>query len=308
MSVHSTLKRKREQSSGSVIPLTPSSSHENVRAPDQDLLNSDEMPDLAFHIPNLSKPYQSLVKILENGKAQCRHPYVLKNQKTYLRVAQLLADQIVQQDAAIFNSKLFPQARYTHRATESYSHSFEAGLSQTLPGAKQLDLKRFACIGEESLVHVTNFSSQNTGKPSVVPPQSTSPLDEVDQPFTINPSMVRVQRMQAQIDISTPALQFWEELGLAPASSEKNIIAFCICPESKFVEERVMCFLDSVSSTYQSCNLGAHHLGFGSAGHGGALISVPTSSNATEAFIERLFEACGMLGKYLRIQMKTCRS
>lgn len=305
MPLYTTLKRKREQSSASDKPLTPQSSHENVRSPNYEVQDPYDMPGLALLIPSLPKPYPSIIKMLGSGKVQLCHPHVLKDQGTYLRVAQILADQIGPQDAAKigYHSELFAQARHISYATESYSEIFEGALQQILPGVKQLDLKRFASIGEESKIPATNSTSQHNGKPS----QSASSLDEVDQPFMINAPMVRVQRMQAHIDISTSALQFWEELGLAPASSEKNVMAFCICPESHFVEERAICFLESVSSAYQSCKLGVHHLGFGSIGHHGALVSVPRSTDGAEAPMERIFEACERLGEYLKMHLVTYR-
>ena len=302
-SLFTSHKRKRGQSPGSNDPLTPSNSYTDVRSPKQFVQDTIDVPNLGLLIPSLPRPYQKLSDLSEEQDVQLRRPSVLKDQKTYFRIAQLLADQIVQQHANVSNSfsTLLSPVRRRSQASESQSDLFISALLQTIPGAKPCDLKQFAEIVKEAPTTVANSSSLNTGKPVSVPSQSTSSLDDHNKPFMINTPLVRVRRMQAQIDISTSALPFWEELGLAPASNEKNVMAFCICPKSTFVKERVLSFLESVGSAYQSCKLGIHQLGFDSTCHDDALVSVPASTDRSKAFVDNVIEACGNLGENLKL-------
>lgn len=302
-------KRKREPSSASDGPLTPSNSLPDMLSPTQDGQDTMQNPHHGLLIPSLPMPYPSLFHVSDDDDTQVHNPYVSKDAKTYLRVAQLLADQIPLQDVVSLSGSstaLSASVKSKSQVTKSQSDSFESALYRNFPSITRCDLKQFASIGKGNLDQILSSSSQSLGKQLSAQSQVSSLQEELDQLFMINTPLLRVQRMATQMDILTSALPFWEELGLAPAASEKNVMALCICPESEFVEEQVMFLLESVRSAYQSHKLGTHQLGCGPAGYEGALVPVTPRSENTESSLDDLFDACENLGEYLKCYQATC--
>ena len=300
--LNATQKRKREPSSTSDVPLTPSNSQPDMLSPmgdDQEIIRK---PDRGLLIPSLPMPYPSLFYVSDDEDTHTNNPCVLKDPRAYLHVAQILADQISPQDVDLLSrssTALLTLVKCSSQCLKSQSDPFESALYRNFPSITQCDLKDFASIGKGTQDQIPTSSSQSVGKQSSAQSQVASSQEELDQLFMINTPLLRVQRMGTQMDISTSALPFWEELGLAPASGEKNVMAFCICPESDFVEEQILVFLESVRSVYQSHKLGSHQLGFGPAGYDGAIVPFTARSDSTESSLDDLFDTCGNLGGYL---------
>ena len=293
-------KRKRERSFTSDIPLTPSNSQPEILFSAEDGQDTVQMPNHGQLIPSLPMPCPSLFHVSDDEDIQWHNSYVPKDPKTYLHVAQLLADHSSLQNVDSLSrpsTALSALLKRTSQVTKSQSDTFESALYRNFPSITQCDLKHFASIGKGNLDQIPTSSSQTVGKQLSAHLQMSSLQEEPDQLFMINTPLLRVQRMETQMDISTSALPFWEELGLAPASSEKDVIAFCICPESAFVEEQVIFFLESVRSTYQSHKLGTHRLGLGTAGYEDAFVPVTARTDGTESSLDDLFDACGNLGE-----------
>ena len=254
-------------------------------------------------------PYPSLFYVTDDEEAHLHNSYASKDPKTYLQVAQLLADQIPLQDVDSLSTKsaaLSALVKRKHYVTKSQSDLFESALYRNFPSITHCKLKHFASIGKGNLDQVPSSSSQIVGKQLLTHSQVSGFQEELDQLFIISTPLLRVQRMGTHMDISTSALPFWEELGLAPASSEKNVMAFCICPESEFIEEQVIFFLESVRNAYQSYKLGTYQLGFGPAGYDGALVPVTARGDSTGSSVDDLFDACGNLGECLKCYYATC--
>ena len=73
--------------------------------------------------------------------------------------------------------------------------------------------------------------------------------------------LLRLQRYDSLLEVSSSALAFWEALGLAPANGPKNVRAYCICPDTEDHRELIDHLLISTTVAYESCKFGAHSRG-----------------------------------------------
>lgn len=122
---------------------------------------------------------------------------------------------------------------------------------------------------------------------------SSSSISEISIPHA------RVMRGDALMDISSTALQFWEELGLSPSSGPKNITAFCVHPDSEMVRRGVGSLMRSISAVYQSFRLGTHTCGNEDVGeYSDGLIPVPLDHRSMEDAASEIDTVCGHLGIY----------
>ncbi|CUS12969.1 unnamed protein product [Tuber aestivum] len=76
--------------------------------------------------------------------------------------------------------------------------------------------------------------------------------------FKLPPPHVHIHRAESALEILPPALHFWETFGFGPCSGAKNVIAFCLHPDSRSMEEAADAFLERVSGAYESGRYGVH--------------------------------------------------
>ncbi|PWW80713.1 hypothetical protein C7212DRAFT_355779 [Tuber magnatum] len=76
--------------------------------------------------------------------------------------------------------------------------------------------------------------------------------------FKIPPPHIHIHRAESALEILPPALHFWETFGFGPCSGAKNVIAFCLHPDSRSMEEAADAFLERVSGAYESGRYGVH--------------------------------------------------
>ena len=299
-SVHATLKRKRERSLGNDVPITPSYSHNYPISPAYNDQGSVDIPELTLftHTP-LTLPAE-LPDMAETLSLQSDRSSSIQDPRAYLQVAQLRVDQIghcnVELSGSILDDAPADDCLDVDFETSHYE-SFETMLGKTFPAVKQSELKEIlSAEGSLGTIPTTKSNAQNT-LIRAAEAQTKSSLDATKKPCRIQAPFACVRRMDSQIDIAVSALQFWEELGLAPASTEKDVIAYCIHPESTYIEERAVDFLESVKWAYQCCKLGTHQLGMNPTGHAGALTAVPVNCDSQEYAFQKVLEACEALGK-----------
>ena len=301
----SSLKRKRERSFRVDIPISPTYSIQSAPSPDDRDQAYVQMPELTLFTRTSLRPLAELLDPLEDHELQMNHPRLHLDPKVHLQIAQLVCDQIGQSNTE-FLAHFLPNASLANNKQRSdnihrYSSdvTFEALLQRPYPKARQWSLAE-VLVEEWRSLSLQPFgtpSTQSSSKQSADKAQIISHESEKEKPFKIKTPLAQVRRMDSQIDISISALQFWEELGLAPTSTDKNVIVHCIHPESQYVGERVMCFLESVKNAYQSCKLGKHRLGFNLTGQDGLLTAVPMNSSGTAYVSDKIFEACESLGQ-----------
>ena len=299
-----SMKRKRERSFGDEVPISPTCSHQSATSPDDRDQTSIDMPELTLFTRGSLRSLTELSDPLSDQEFRTNRPSLPLDPKLHLQIAQLVCDQIAQSNTGLLGN--FPNASSTYdkRRKENLhmdnSNSlFEALLQRVYPKARQWSLTEVLAEEEKSLAiqPIETPGVQSSSKQFADRTQTISYGNEKEKPFKIKTPLACVRRMDSQIDISISALQFWEELGLAPTSNEKNVIVHCIHPESQYIRERAVCFLESVKNAYQSCKLGTHRLGLNPTSHDGLLTAVPMSGNDTAYASDKILDACESLGQ-----------
>lgn len=225
------------------------------------------------------------------------------NGKEFLRLAQVLADQIIMQNY------LIALASETNVTGLDYLWAERASLiddlispvlSQILPGATKCSLRQFSAINQTS--NAQQVDVKDTAVPQgvaqrLLPRQLKGVTDEPHGIFNVPAPLACVRRGDVSIDLAISAMKFWEELSLAPVSGNKDVAAVCILPASVFVEERASSFLSAIGGAYRSLNLGTHHpcLDVGETRSG--LVPVPMGSSDSEKESHAIVEACERVGK-----------
>lgn len=302
MCLQASLKRKREESLGKDAPVTPSGSYGTPGSPHYHMQDPVAMPKLVLFTATSLISLEEHLNPLKEQMLEVDRPSTLQGQQTYLRVAQILTDQFARSDtkcSEFFSNVPVASDQLGMDSEYIQNDSLEAVLHRVYPGAKQFNLRQFLILEDEypQALSKETAGSQSSKKRFPEFRQLNTSVGDRERHFRITTPFACVRRMDSQIDISVSALQFWEELGLAPASSEKHIVAYCIHPESTFIEERALCFLESVKGAYQSCKLGTHRLGLNSTGHDGTFVSVPMNAGDTSASDYEILEACENLGE-----------
>lgn len=68
---------------------------------------------------------------------------------------------------------------------------------------------------------------------------------------------LEVRRSESRLSVLPSAIGFWESLGLAPSSGNKDVRAICVFPGWKGVAENVSTFLERMKSIYELLKLGS---------------------------------------------------
>ena len=298
-----SLKRKHERSFGDDVPISPTCSHQSALSPSDRDENFLDIPELTLFTQTSLRPLAEILGPSEEHEFQTNRPSLPLDPRIHLQVAQVLCDQIGQSNTELqghFSNTFTACDKQcndnVHR--ENSDAAFESLLQGACPKAKQWSLTELLAEKEGSFAvkPIETPSIQGSAKQSADKVQIISHGNEKEKPFKMKTPLANVRRMDSQIDISITALQFWEELGLAPTSTEKDVIVHCIHPESQYIGERAVCFLESVKNAYQSCKLGTHRLGLSLTGHHGLLTAVPMSSDTAYAS-DKLLDACEGLGQ-----------
>ena len=265
----SSLKRKRESFKDHNTPITPSYSDKVPESP------INQMPDLILFTQSGSiLPLDDFLTDTRQ-RPKANPSSTDQDEDTYLQIAQVLADQVAQMSYQSFNNILACPPISDPSLHDSYAPKdlLTTMLQHSFPGTRQ-------CILEELLDEYENISS----------------IDAEERLFKIETPLAKIRRMEAPFDIAVSALPFWEELALAPTSAEKNVVAYCLCPDSTHIKECALRFLEMVKAAYQSCKLGKHRLGSNLIGQEDALVPLPSftpdSSNNS-----RILEVYQNLGK-----------
>ncbi|KAL8724359.1 MAG: hypothetical protein Q9166_007995 [cf. Caloplaca sp. 2 TL-2023] len=292
-----TRKRKREPSTESNCPATPADS---VNATQSINHPSDLYPLTVQECPE----YRALRNIrspLEDALIDMDSIYV-GNDQDFIQIAQLVADQKILQngnrnspsDTTSFSDDLPSPDR-----TQSSPNPLQDVLPGILSDVHQCDLKSFS---ELDLNIATNLSQKTTSlqddienrRQAVLQSRSIKAHNEVI--FETRMPYLKVQRGKDAIDIASPALYFWEELGLAPSQQKKNVVSLCIYPDSETLRGAASAFLTTLENSYQSCKLGSHQHGCGSGYDQEGLVPVPVTKADSDTVLSSLHEFCEELG------------
>ena len=223
--------------------------------------------------------------------------------KAFLRLAQVLADQVIMQSYPIALTSETNVTGLQCKWAETASlidDLISPILLRILPGVTKCSLKQFSAINQTS--NAQQVDVKDTAVPQSAAQRSLSRQlkgvsDEPQGIFHVQPPLVCVRRGNAPIDLAISVLKFWEELSLAPVSGTKDVAAVCILPASLFVQERASSFLSAIGGAYRSLKLGMHDpcLDIGETRNG--LVPVPMDSSDSEKESYAIGEACERVGK-----------
>ncbi|CAD6449338.1 8d221f3b-15d5-4f29-ba50-02ddc933663e [Sclerotinia trifoliorum] len=76
--------------------------------------------------------------------------------------------------------------------------------------------------------------------------------------FPIQPPQLEVRRGDSKLAVLPPAIHFWDNLGLAPFTGNKDVNAICIHPDIVGITENADIFLDQMRGAYESFRFGGH--------------------------------------------------
>ncbi|KAI1941501.1 hypothetical protein LOZ57_005629 [Ophidiomyces ophidiicola] len=205
----------------------------------------------------------------------CRYLPTLLQKKDLIQVAQLVLDQITQSSL-----------RHTSSTNVDSDINFEDDIlplsvtdEDTWHGEfSTVNLKRYTAVDEDTWVPGPRKD------PRYITLGSMSKLD---------PPHIHIHRGKNFLDVLPPAVLFWEPFGFGPTQGQKDIISYCIHPQS--AKKGAEAFLESLGSSYSSASLGQHSLPPDSNG----LISWEFDSKINQdynAAMDRLRHTCEYLG------------
>jgi mediator of RNA polymerase II transcription subunit 13, fungi type len=163
-----------------------------------------------------------------------------------MQVAQLVVDQLTQ---------------------SSLSHSID-GWESVLDLENEIVnlhtcLEDGTVIGETEKLDLKTYISLHDVQQTVVETPSTRPNPqrrEIKGSITkLPPAHLRIHRGRDFLEVLPTSMPFWETFGLAPASGQKDVSAYCIYPH--FLGDGADSFMTRLEFLYSSCNLGKHARG-----------------------------------------------
>ncbi|EED23369.1 conserved hypothetical protein [Talaromyces stipitatus ATCC 10500] len=160
-----------------------------------------------------------------------------------MQVAQLMVDQITQ---------------------SSLSHNIDGWEAVPDLDCQTIGLHTFldeaTSLGENERLGLKSYATLHDSLQSTAETPSARPNPqrrEVKGSITkLAPSHLRIHRGRDFLEVLSTSMPFWETFGLEPASGQKDVSAYCICPQ--FVKEEADAFMTRLGQIYSGCNLGKH--------------------------------------------------
>ena len=225
------------------------------------------------------------------------------NDTFFIQIAQILADQSILEPVALFEPFLKPMANYQVKENIS-GNNYGDPLTHIVPRlftqSERCRLKEYTALSWVGSNQLHGSSSIRRGpiRPSII--QNQRALSSAQKHvFKLEPPYTCIRRAGAIVEVSPSALNFWDELGLAPAHDRKDITAFCVFAAQDYIQDGVETFLSLMTSAYENCSLGSHKFGSILPNYQKGLVPVPISSHRMHDFLEELGKTCEKLGKKL---------
>ncbi len=299
-------KRKREQGTSCSQPATPSISVSRTSSLPDD--PSTALKSSIFLQNLFSSKYTTYTKdqlLVMPSKGGSDHLMYKGNDESFIQIAQILVDQIILASEALIEplSKRMMDFQPTKINVRARFHD---PLSHIIPSLfvrhKYCDLKSYTALGwdEPDKQHHDSPALRPGTKRSNMVQRTLHPTPSPTKVFKIEAPYTCVRRAGKLVELSSSALSFWEELGLAPASDSKDIAAFCIFPAQEYIQDGVDAFLSMMGTAYQSCKLGSHIQGSLLPDYEKGLVPVSLNSCTFDDVLEALSGACEKLGKQLQ--------
>lgn len=178
-----------------------------------------------------------------------------------IATAQILADQAVSGTLKIPGCI---ESTGSEASTPSHQSSSTRELMYAIAKAAESCFKNIATCTLQSYLEIQGTPILNQAHrltPRPVPNSKTAHMldtSRLNNPFSIHPPQLEVQRSETKLSIQPSAIHFWENLGLSPSQGSKDISAVCVYPNFDGVAESASTFLEQMRSTYESSRLGSH--------------------------------------------------
>jgi len=240
-----------------------------------------KLPDTPTSQPDLSPGMPDEKPINVNGKDS-------------IAVTQIVTDQIISATLDLLGEDQSLTSSSTPSVTEAH---WQTALKRVFPKAADCSVTSLIAIHDV----FPDLSAQGKGQQRPLP---RKPNDSNAMPgnhiYLINPPFIRVRRADTHWDLLPPSIAFWEPLGLAPVSPAKNVVAFCIYPQSEALRPILQRFMLNLQLAYDTCKLGTHARVDTIAGYEGGLVPCRVESpNSLQDALKALKETCIQFGKLL---------
>jgi mediator of RNA polymerase II transcription subunit 13 len=129
------------------------------------------------------------------------------------------------------------------------------------------DVSSLALVREPLQVQRPQASQPNTSmasqarQPPPRPPTRVDPTALGPDILPLTASFIRANRSESSWEMAPTALNFWEALGLSPASGPKDIRHFCIAPDNPALEHPVADYMRNLKAAYEGCKFGSMSIG-----------------------------------------------
>lgn len=204
----------------------------------------------------------------------------------FIQLAQIVADQYVYYDTLLQDENHYKilESECSNAVSE---RMLGDAISSFLPRSHRCTLDECANLGASQKYPGNDLQNPirllQRRAETVKGPQSPAkqPLPHVS---LFKPPDVLVRRGESLMEISSAALDFWKELGLSPMNGSKDIIAFCLYPDTEMLHRGAQSLLEAISQTYLSLKLGVHTAGHPALkDYPSGLVAIPVYENVTEA-------------------------
>ncbi|KAI4158302.1 MAG: hypothetical protein LQ342_007568 [Letrouitia transgressa] len=287
-------KRKRKRSNDSQYLATPAAS---VTSPTFSQGPSTARPQFISPEAIIHKNVNELYELPSSPfLSSMRCMQLSLSSKSFVQLAQVIADQMVLRSSFEYEIPGVTPVEWqlSSYRTHSLDNLLKNALRKQFPQSKPCNLKSYRDINSIAMTNSRALNStacdmnlKNKGQ--------KAQQDLVTCVATLPSPLVRIRRGENMMEISTPALHFWEELGLAPVSGSKNVTAFCVYPDHDAMRLSVSTFLDTLGISYQSCKLGLHVRGSGLQHFQQGLVPVPIKDSSPSQILQSITSVCELL-------------
>lgn len=302
-------KRKRDQEESIIHPVTPQFSDSSVAADDSKGEENISYPPVDIFVRNsgtfLEETPSFWSQILDSNMSSYhgRHPSLGPVDRTFMQVAQILADQLILQTEPSSENPHYSDVLNQQAPCRESNHdqsAFRDTVLRFFPRSELCNLGQYINAEKENDILGTVSRQPQKEKAILSTPKGTGVSR--NSPMKLRTPYTCVRRNQTRMDLLAPALHFWEELGLGPAHESKEVTAFYIFPASKNIQNGVEMFSKMMGNTYQDCKLGTHDEVSDSNGFISGLVPVSMHGDQAAGRIdEKLRKACEKLGKILSV-------
>lgn len=299
-------KRKRDEEESIIHPVTPQFSDSSGAADDRNGEDNLFYPAFDLFLRDsgtfLDESPSFWSQILDSNTCNYhdRHPALRQADRKFMRVAQILVDQLILQTEPSSENPRFSEV-FSYQAPSREHNIDQSPLRDTVlrffPRSEKCTLGQYVNTERENLDLPSTVSRQLQKEKAILStPKGTGisrhSLIKLQPPYTC------VRRNQTMMDLLAPALHFWEELGLEPAHETKNVTAFYIFLASNNIQHGVEMFSKMMGNTYQGCKLGTHDEASDLSGYLSGLVPVSMHGDYAAVRIdEELQKTCERLGR-----------